>query len=135
MRKERIVSNKVYYDPFLLKIYNKVPSFEAVRVNSMDFQCRNFVFVNVKCVMKEFPQSPPRHWANFNQLALTILIQTLRSVDVRQVDMYDVPSDIRFLEHDDCVDVHIVGGVEAVVRANDVFVCDLSPYAVVDPYR
>jgi len=129
------VSDKVYYDPFLLQIYNKVPSFDAVRVISMDFQCRNFVFINVKCVMKEFPQNPPRHWANFNQLAFTISIQTLRSVDVRRVGMYDIPSDIRFLEHDDCVDVHVIGGVEAVVRANDVFVGDLKPYADGNPYR
>ena len=129
------MSDKVYYDPFLLQIYNKVPSFDAVRVISLEFKCREFVFAHIVCVMKEFPQNPPRHWAKFNQLSLVLRAGVVRSIDVRRVGMYDVPSDIRFLEHDDCVDVHIVGGVEAVVRANDVFVGDLSPYAVVDPYR
>ena len=49
--------------------------------------------------------------------------------------MCEFPSDIRFLVHDDCVDVSIAGGVEAAVRVDDVLVGDLRPYADGNPYR
>lgn len=126
---------KVYYDPFLLRIYNGVPSFETVRVTSIGFKCDSFVYINIACVMREFPPSPPRHWAGFNQLSLTLQVGVVRSTDVRRVSMCEFPSDIRFLVHDDCIDVSIAGGVEAVVRADDVLVGDLRPYADGNPYR